>query len=63
MTVAGIVIYEYDRSERKNAIKAEKTALKEAQIKQDLEDRFARIEADILKLQEQIHRIEVRLPI
>lgn len=50
---AGIVIVEYDRSERKNAIKAEKAAQKEALASRLLEERFSRIEAALKELQEE----------
>ena len=59
--VATIVIVEYDRSERKNAIKAEKAAQKESLASRLLEERFARIETSLRELKEHQEKIQVLL--
>ncbi len=55
LIAAGIVVFEYDRSERKNALKAEKAAIKERIEKEILESRLSKIESEIIQLKEELN--------
>lgn len=60
--LAGIMIYEYQRSEEKNAAKAKAAVEKEAAFQQYLKDSFSSIETKFEDLDKRLKDIESRMP-
>lgn len=59
LVAGGIIVIEFNRSEEKNAIKAEAAKRKEEEFRQYLEERFAAIDRRVHEMEERLNKIEV----
>ena len=58
ITGASIIIYEYDKAERKNQIKTQKLLEKEAEDRKLLDQRFQNIELELSQLRDSVRQLE-----
>jgi hypothetical protein len=58
LVAGGIIVIEFNRSEEKNAIKAEAAKRKEEEFRQYLEERFAAIDRRVHEMEERLNKIE-----
>lgn len=59
LIAGGIIVIEFNRSEEKNALKAEAARKKEEEFRQYLEERFHNIDSRLQHLEERISQIEM----